>query len=338
MKSHKMFFIFSIVMILFVVGVLVKSRLKNFLSSNMVTVSHDAQFRVAILIPVSHPALEEIRKGFVDTLEKFVACKYDDYNANGNRALMRSQAEDIVSKNYDLVFTIATGPALIMKEVCEQRQSTVPIVAAAVNDPVGLYLVNSMESSGNNLTVVTGADSFEEQINLLQFLKPETKKILLVYNPTSELNHKKAVLEQVCKSKLIHVNALEIFTLNDLSQKTPTVIKDHDVIMVLKDNLVVSGIEGLVNICNRMHITLYASDLNSGDKGAALSYGVYEYDDGVESAHKAVQILKDRKKPSEIPSSVCQDFRIKVNTQTMALQNLEIEAHILRLMKSGEVV
>lgn len=337
MKSNKMFFIFSVIMVVFVVGVFMKSRLKSFLNSNVEGSKH-AEFRVAILVPASHPALEEIRKGFIDTLSKSVSCSYDEYNANGNRTLMRNQAEEIVAKKYDLIFAIAAAPALLVKEVCEQRHSSVPVVAGAIENPVDLKLISSMESSGNNITAVAGIYDFEEQLKLLKFLKPEAKNILLVYNPTSGLDDKKQELEVLCKNNNIGFYAIEIFNLNDLVQKVPAVIGGSDVVMVLRDNLVVSGIESLINLCNRMQKTLYASDLNSGDKGAALSYGVYESGYGIESAYKAIDILKHGKNPSEIPSSACRDFKIKVNTKTMALQKLDIDANVLQVMKSGEVI
>lgn len=337
MKSNKMFFIISMIMVVFVIGVFMKSRLRTFLSSPL-TVSNDEQFRVAIFVPASHPALEEIRKGFIDTLNRLVSCRYDDYNANGNRTLMRNQAEEMVAKQYDLIFTIAAAPALLVKEVCEQRNSSVPVVAGAVENPVDLRLISSMETSGNNVTVVAGIYEFEEQLRLLKFLKPETKNMLLVYNPTSGLDDEKQDLEASCKRNGIGFYAVEIFSLNDLVQKVPAVIQGCDVVMVLRDNLVVSGIESLVNLCNRMQKTLYTSDLNSGDKGAALSYGVYEIGYGIESAYKAADILKYGKKPSQIPSSACRDFKIKVNTKTMLLQNLQIERNLLQVMKSGEVV
>lgn len=320
----------------FVLIVLVRSQLKvSVVSQN---INKEAQHKVAILLPVSHPALEEIQQGFVDTLKDVISCDYDVYNANGDRSLLRQQAENIATKSYDLIFTIATASALVMKAVSDQRGLQAPIVASAVDDPVGLHLVNSMESSGNNITAVTGTDAFEEQISVLTFLKPSLKNVLLVYNPTSGLEKKKQTVCSIFKKIGIPVTSLEVFNINDIVQKVPAMIDQHDTVFVLKDNVVVSAIESLVGICNRKHKTLYASDLNSGDKGAVLSYGVYEYQDGVESAQKAVEILKKHKKPTEIPSSVCKNFKIKVNSKVMHQQDLDLGKNLLFVMKSGEVV
>lgn len=337
MSSNKPLIVMIIFMVMFVFGVFFKKQIELFFKKPEIKVEHKA-FRVAILVPIVHPSIEEIRTGFIDTLNKSVACMYDDYNANGNRTLLRNQAEEIAMKKYDLIFTIATGPALIMKEVCEQRQSNTPIVAGAVDNPVGVQLVSSMESSGNNVVAVTGTDSFDEQIELLKFLKPSLKSILLVYSPGSGLDQKKEAVAQICRDNGIDFGSVEVFSINDIIQKVPSVMNRYDTVMVLKDNVVVSGIESLINVCNRTHKTLYASDLNSGDKGAALSYGVSEYNDGVEAAYKAVEILKNGKNPSELSSYVCNDFKIKVNTQTMEDQDVHIDKRLLKLIKSGETV
>lgn len=332
----------AIVAMIFGLAILVilKSKVQRFDGKDKQTacIVEGKKYRIAIMLQMTHPALEEIEQGFLETLNGSIAYSYDIFNANGDRSLMRQQAEEVAAKNYDLVFTIPTTPSLIMKEVCLQRGKEFPIVAGAVDDPVAIKLVESMQSSGNNITAVTGIDTFEQQIEMLVFLKPTLKNILLVYNPTPGLDAKKDELCSICSCKGIGFKTVEIFNMSDLIQKVPNFTADCDTIMVLKDNMVVSGIESLVNLCNRAGKTLYASDLNSGDKGAALSYGVREYQDGVESALKAIEILKNGKKPTDVPSSATTKFKIKINTKTAREQGLKLSPELLLAMQSGEII
>lgn len=340
MKHSNVFLALIMMIFSLVVVVLLKSKVHRFDLQDQRTakVADGKKYRIAIMVQMTHPALEEIQQGFLQTLDGVIDYSYDLFNAHADRTLMRQQAEEIAAKNYDLVFTLPTAPSLIMKEVCLQRGKHVPIVAGAVDDPVGIQLINSMQSSGNNITAVTSVDTFEQQIDMLMFLKPDVRNILLVYNPTAGLVLKKNELAAVCAAKNIELTAIEIFNVADLSQKVPSCISGSDTIMILKDNMVVSGIESLVNICNRSGKTLYASDLNSGDKGAALSYGVREYQDGVESALKAIEILKYDKKPTDVPSSATTKFKIKVNTSTATQQGLLLSSELLLAMQCGEVV
>ncbi len=66
------------------------------------------QLRIALFTPTTHPALEEIEQGFKETLQQLSSKLYlfTTFNANGNRTLLRAQAEEMVSNNYDLKFTI----------------------------------------------------------------------------------------------------------------------------------------------------------------------------------------------------------------------------------------
>lgn len=340
MKSNTIFTFFVVAIFILVLAVIIKSKIAIVGNANQLAASQidGKKHKIAIMLQLSHPALEEIVQGFLETLQGKVLFEYDLYNGNGDRVLMRQQAEEVAMKNYDLVFTVPTTPSLIMKEVCQQRGKKFPVVAGAVDDPVGIKLVETMKSSGNNITAVTGIDTFEQQIEALQFLKPTAKSILLVYNPTPGLDKQKEEVEKICHARGLSLKSVEIFTIADLTQKVSNFINHCDTVLVLKDNLVVSGIESLVNLCGKHKKTLYASDLNSGDKGAALSYGVREYQDGVESALKAIQILKDGKKPTEIPSSATMGFKIRVNTKTMHEQGLDLSSELLFVMRSGEVI
>ena len=75
-------------------------------------------------------------------------------------------------------------------------------------------------------------------------------------------------------------------------------------------------------MCNRYHITLFASDLNSGDKGAALAYGVTEYDYGMQAAQQTLLILDKQYKPSDIPVVMVKNSMLKINTKSMHNQGL----------------
>ena len=319
-------------------GIRVFLKSKTSVDQLPVPLRSTASYKIAIVMPVAHGALEEIKNGFIDALSQKLQNSFDVYVANGNRTLLRQQVEHVVSMDYDLVFTIATSAAVMVKDVCERRSKLIPIVAAAVDDPVGNNLIGSMQSLGNNMTVVASCDNFEEQIAMLQLLKPHLKRMLLIYNPTPCFNKKKDEILKICAKKNITLHFVEIFNLNDLVQKVPMLLAGSDTILILKDNLVVLGIESLVTLCNKYGITLYASDLNSCNKGAALSYGVSEYQYGVEAARKAYAILHDGKKPIDIPTTIVDDFKLRVNPQTMKMQQLQIDERLLFLMKSCEVI
>ncbi len=298
------------------------------------------QYQVAILTPVTHPALEQIENGFKDQLTNAkVPCVFTTYNANGNQALMRSQVEEILHKKYDLIFTVATHATKLMKEVSTKKQITTPIVFGAVNEPVQLDLVKSKESSGNHLTGTTEEDDYPKQISLLFQLKPNIKNLLLVYDSTQGAGKDKAKLEveKLLQARGVNVKTVEVFNSQEINQKVHGLMDGLDVVMILKDNTVVPAIDALIKLCERYGVTLFSTDLDSVDKGAALGFGVHESSFGIDAAKLAEKILVGKKTPSQLPIIVVDDYHLKVNSKAIDKQGLKLDPGFLALLKTVEV-
>ncbi len=304
------------------------------------TVTSDHQYRIAILTPVTHPALEEIENGFKEQLVSAkVPCIFTTYNANGNQALMRSQVEEILQEKYDLIFTVATHATKLMKEVSIKKQITTPIVFGAVCEPVQLDLIKDKQSSGNHLTGTTEEDDYQKQIALLFQIKPSIKNLLLVYDPKQGAGKEQAKLtvEKLLQERGVTVTIVEVFTSNEIQQKVHPLMQGLEVVMIFKDNTVVPAVDGLIKLCERYGVTLFTTDLASVDKGAVLGYGVYESSFGTEAAKLATQILVDKKTPSQLPIVVVSDFHLRVNTKAMEKQGLVLDQGFLALLKAIEI-
>jgi putative ABC transport system substrate-binding protein len=292
-------------------------------------------YSIAIMVPATHPSLEKISGQFIATIQKQIKADCTVYNAQANRALMRAQAEEIVARGYDLVFTVGAGCSLMAQEVTSKKQSAMPIVFGAVSRPHKLNLTNT------NITGVSEERDYQNQCDLLVFLKPTTKTVLLVYDPSqgAGLHEDKNELEQIFNSKNIVLTTIEIDKTSSLANKVAGLLAGNtiDVLLVLKDNTVVAGIETLVSLCNRAGVTLCVSELDSISKGAALAYGVEEASFGQAGAEKALEILQEHKHPSEIPITPLDSFHCIVNSDTMAAQNLVLDKNIEFLMKSATI-
>jgi len=286
-------------------------------------------YRIAIFEPASHPAMDEIAQGFVDTIEKNSTAPYSfkRYNANGNQTLLRAQAEEIIQQNYDLVMTIGADPSKTMHELTTKKKLSTPIVFDAVSDPVTLGIIASLSSSGNNITGVEEVPDYADQLNKLIEIKPNTKNILLVYDPAIKAGIHETWAQEVTRiasAMGITIHYAKVLQVNEISAKVQPLLNNIDVILIFTDHTTVSGVDSLITLCNRYGITLYASDLNSGDKGAALSYGVMQYDLGVDAAELALTILEKHKKPADIPIISPKIKRLKINTKTMEKQGLSL--------------
>lgn len=282
------------------------------------------QVRIAILTPLTHPSLEQCEKGFVQTLQQDPSKKYSfvTYNAQGNKTLMRSEIEEIIRKDYDMIYSIGTLSSQMITEVFTRKGITTPVIFTCVNDPVNFKIVNSEESSGNMVTGVKELLDFRQELTHLLHFKSDIKTLLLVYNPTEPgLEKDRKELSKLAQELEIDLLTVEVFQTNELISKVPPFVEKADAMILLKDNTVIAGLDSLVKMCDRYHVPLMASDLDSPDKGAAFGFGVHEIQFGIEAAKKALRILAGVR-PTEIPVTPVSEFTLRVNYEAAKQQGV----------------
>ena len=298
----------------------------SYLVEPKIDILKNKQLSIAFFTPTTHPALEEIEQGFTETLLQELGskpCTLKTFNANGNRTLLRAQAEEIVDGNYDLICTIGAMCSQTIAELIHKKELDIPHVFCGVD---GSELAQSLKSSNQSTTGVYVQVDYKNEMDILHKYKPNAKNILLVYDPThgTGLEKYKEEIGNYIKKFGATLHSIEIYQTNEIQQKVASSLSSIDVVLVLIDNTVVAGIDALVTLCNRYGVTLLASDLSSGKKGAALAYGITEYESGKGAAKNAKEILVDRKNPNTLPIRAITQFSIVINKDTMTLQNLDL--------------
>lgn len=295
--------------------------------------TNSRSLHIALFTPITHPALEEIEQGFKDELQKLSEkpCHFTTFNANGNRTLLRAQAEEIVNGNYDLIFSMGAVCSQTIAELIKKKGLKTPHVFAGVDGP---EFALSLQSLNPSTTGVYVKSEYTQAMSLLFRIKPHTKNILLVYDPTQGvgLEKYKQEIEEYIKEHGALLHGVEIYQTNEIQQKVAVALSNIDMVFVLTDNTVVAGIDSLIALCNRFGVPLFASDVPSGKKGAALVYAIREYESGAGAAHKAQAILEG-KKPQEILVSAITNFQFYVNKDAMKMQNLAIDTETLQQLE-----
>lgn len=300
-------------------------------------------YRCAIIAPAEHPAMNEIINGFVQTVKsKNAKAEFVIFNGQGNKTLLHSQVEKVVNDNFDIVMTIGLVASQLTAELLKKRNVIhLKHIFTAVDEPLQKGLINSLEKpNGQTTGVMSASNNFlNQQIGFIKKIKPALKHILLVYDPAHPTNIKdKNELAKICSDKKIVFSDIAIMQTNELAQKLPVFLDKIDTILVLKDHLIVAGIDLLIKLCSTNGITLYCSDLNSGQKGAALAFGVYEYDYGRHAGLMAIDILINKKKISEIPVYDLKEHYLLINKNTSTKQGLSLSNDQLTEYKKDGVI
>lgn len=273
--------------------------------------------KVAITAIVEHPALDTIRKGIIDQLEKegFVdgkSVKINFQSAQGSTATAAQIARKFVGDKVDLIIPISTPSA----QPVVAATKTIPIVYSAVTDPVAAKLVKSWEPSGTNVTGVSDHKPMQPQLELAQKLVPNLKAIGYVYS-AGEVNSAIVLeeLKEVAAKAGINVVPVAVQRSADIGTAARSLNGKVQAVYISEDNAVVSAYEALHKAALEIKVPVIASDSDTVKRGALAAYAVNQYDIGIETGKVASRILKGEKAGS-IPTHEVSKMSLSINQQT----------------------
>lgn len=284
---------------------------------------------VAVTSIVEHPALDAIKDGVKDALAQAgytedKGLKWQFQTAQGNTAIATQIARKYVGDNPDVIVAIATPSA----QAVVAATKSIPVVYAAVTDPVAAQLVGSLQASGTNVTGVSDSLELERQIQVIKQVVPDARKVGIVYNP-GEANSV-SVVEQLrtllptLGMSLVEASAPRTV---DVGAAARSLVGKVDVIYTGTDNNVVSAYESLAKVGNDARIPLIASDTDSVPRGAVAALGLDYYQMGLQVGRLVVRILKGEK-PGDIPSETSDKLALHLNAVAARKQGVTLSSEL----------
>ncbi|MBF6624754.1 MAG: ABC transporter substrate-binding protein [Pseudomonadales bacterium 32-61-5] len=293
------------------------------------TASAAEQKSVAATAIVEHPALDSVRDGVRAALE---AAGYSGDNlkwqyqtAQGNTATASQIARKFVGDRPDAIVAIATPSAQAV--VASSR--SVPVVFAAVTDPVAAQLVRNWEPSGSNVTGVSDELELDRQMELVKRVVPDATRVGMVYNP-GEANSV-VVVERLRKllpemgMTLVEAAAPRSV---DVGSAARSLVGKVDVIYTNTDNNVVSAYESLVKVGMDTKTPLVASDTDSVKRGAIAAIGIDYYKHGVQAGELVVRLLNGEK-PGDIAPQKTTELSLFLNRSAAAAQGVTLSQELI---------
>ncbi|MBR4736338.1 MAG: ABC transporter substrate-binding protein [Rhodocyclaceae bacterium] len=286
---------------------------------------------VAVTAIVEHPALDAVRDGIREQLkeEGFVEGKditWQFQSAQGNPGTAAQIARKYIGDKPAVIVAIATPSA----QAVIAATKTIPVVYAAVTDPIEAQLVPSWEPSGTNVTGISDGLELTRQIDLIKKVVPNAKRVGIVYNP-GEAN---SVVVNTEFKKLLPEHGMELVEAAaprtvDVSSATRSLDGKVDLIYTSLDNNVVSAYESMVRVADSLKIPLIASDTDSVARGAIAALGVNYTDLGKQTGKVVARILRGEK-PGDIASSRSENVRLFLSKKSAASQGVELSEALLK--------
>lgn len=298
-----------------------------FLFKGKVKTSTPALKIIAISQIVEHPSLEAVRQGIYDVLAHSGLKEGQDYkiiykNAQGNMSINNQIAQQFVGIKPDIIIAISTPSAQALVSACHHEK--IPLVFAAVTDPLQSKLVKNLNNPGEFISGVSDLPPLQAQIELIYNLFPLAKKIGVLYNP-AEVNSVKTISEfQTLAEKLgFEVLSAPTTKSSEVLFAAQNLIGKIDILYIPQDNTVVSAIPSLLSLQHEKKIPCFTSDEVLVQKGALAAIGTSYYEHGKQAGEIVFKFLKT-KKGIQIPVAFPQHPQIYINHATAMHLGLNI--------------
>jgi putative ABC transport system substrate-binding protein len=292
-----------------------------------------ATLKIGICKIVEHPALDAVEQGVIDALsaagyERDVDVEYLLASAQGDFTVAVSIAQNFLSQGVDLVVAIATPTAQAAVEVF--RGTGIPVIYAAVTDPVTAELVlSATDPSGNeNVTGVSDMIPVPAHLQLLQNLSPDITRVGMIYNP-GEANSVALTDMAIAAAQSLGLSIVTATadTTANVQMAAQSLMGRVDAFYVTTDNTVVSAIDSVLAASLEAGVPFLMADPTS-IAHATLAAGFNYYDHGLATGDVVAQVLSGTL-PNEIPMALQEKTEVYLNLDLAASIGLEFPSAVI---------
>lgn len=292
--------------------------------------------KVGVLQFVSHPSLDLIYKGIQDGLAeegyKDDQVKIDFMNSEGDQSKVATMSKQLVANGNDLVVGIATPAAQGLASATKD----LPVIMAAITDPIGANLVKDLKKPGGNITGVSDHNPAQQQVELIKDLTPNVKTIGALYS-SSEDNSKTQVEEfkAFAEKAGLTVETFAVPSTNEIASTVNVMNSKVDAIWVPIDNTIASAFSTVVSSNQSAKKPIYPSATAMVEAGGLASVVVDQHDLGVATGKMIAQVLKGAK-PAETPVNVFSTGKSVINKKLAQELGITIPESVLK--EAGQVI
>lgn len=238
---------------------------------------------------------------------------YDNCNADAN--VLSQIVANFEADQVDLMIGVATPVAIAMQSATEE--SATPVVFAAVSDPEGTGIVDSMDAPGANITGTSDALDTNAIMNLLFAQNPDADLVGLLYDvgqdaSTAAIEHAKAYLDE----KGVEYKEYMGTNVDEVGLAAQAAVADGvDALFTPSDNTIMTAELSIYEQLAEAGIPHYAGADSFALNGAFLGYGVDYANLGRETADMAADILINEKDPGTVAVKTFDNGTATVNTE-----------------------
>jgi len=310
---------------------LVLSLILVFSMVSLASAEEKTTFKIGICNFVDDASLNQIIQNIRERLgeieqEKGVTFEIAEDNCNLDTSVMQQIVANFIADEVDLMVGVATPVAIGMQGMT--ADNGIPVVFAAVSDPVGAQLVESLEKPGANITGTSDYLDTAAVLNLIFAANPDAKKVALLYNPSEDASAAPiAEAKEILTAKGVEVKEYTGANVTEVMQAAEAIVSDGmDAVFTPTDNTIMAAELSIYETLAEAKIPHYTGADSFALNGAFLGYGVDYANLGRVTGDMIAAILVDGADPAATPVQTFDNGTATVNTETCEAIGFDFEA------------
>ncbi len=255
--------------------------------------------------------------------------------AEGRFERLPELAAQLVRLDVDVIF----APSSTHVRAARQATTSVPIVFAIHNDPIGTGDVASLARPGGNITGLTqiATDLTPKQIELLREAVPGLRRLAILWNPTTPSHGPSLpVATQTARRLGLEPDILDATNGSEFERAYKAAVRDHaEAALILTSPASVAENARLAQLALRHRLPTMHGVPEFVQAGGLISYAANRAELFRRAAAYVDKILKGTR-PADLPVEQASRFELVINMKTAKALGLTIPQSLL--LRADEVV
>jgi len=302
--------------------------------------SSDKMPRIAWLNPgsvASHGTLYEAFKqglrehGYIEGQNIVIEQRW----VEGKFDRLPAAAAELVRWKPDVV--VAAGANAI--QATKAATTTIPIVMATMNNPVGIGFIASFARPGGNITGMSNQseDLMQKMLELLKAVVPMAARIGVLGNPANPINAGNWRETQAAAKALgVRIDLGEARRPDEIEAAFAAIAKQRpEAVLVMVDAMLVNQRKRVADLAARYRLPTMYPFREFVEVGGLMSYGASLQDNYRRAATYVAKILKGAN-PGDLPVEQPTKFELVINLKTAQTLGLTVPPELL--VRADEII
>ncbi len=274
-------------------------------------------------------ALQE--RGWTDGQNVRLEYRYTEGQPNRLPAL----AADLAQRNVDVILTAGTEST----DAARKATTTIPIVMAAVGDPIAAGFIVSLAQPGGNITGASllATELTAKRLQLLKEVLPALSRLTVLWSAANASVVQKLKQIQAAAPQLrVQLHTFELRVPDDLDKGFGSAAQSRDqAVMTTEDAIQITYRTRVVELGKHYRMPVASEFGEFAEAGALMSFGPSILDQ-FRSAARYVDNLFKGARPGDLPVEQATRFELIINLKTAKALGLTIPQSLL--MRADEVI